>query len=83
MREIQKPNKEHVVIKFILIFLCGLNMAEDGTECESFTVISIDFLLLYENKYYMQVCLESCAYKIVEKQMINYYDENLFETDKD
>ena len=50
MREIQKPNKEHVVIKFILIFLYGLNMAEDGTECESFTVISIDFLLLYENK---------------------------------
>ena len=29
----------------------GLNIPEDGVECESFTVISIDSLLVYENKY--------------------------------
>ena len=33
----------------------GLNVPEDDIECESFTVISIDSLLLYENKYYLQV----------------------------
>ena len=33
----------------------GLNIPEDDIECESFTVISIDSLLLYENKYYLQV----------------------------
>ena len=33
----------------------GLNLPEDGAECESFTVISIDSLLAYENKYYLQV----------------------------
>ena len=35
----------------------GLNVPEDDVECESFTVISIDSLLVYENKYYLQVCL--------------------------
>ena len=31
---------------------CALNVP---VECESFTVISIDSLLVYENKYYLQV----------------------------
>ena len=33
------------------------NVPEDDTEdkCESFTVISIDSLLVYKNKYYLQV----------------------------
>ena len=30
---------------------CGLNGPKDDIECESFTVISIDSLLVYENKY--------------------------------
>ena len=47
-------------------------------ECESFTVISIDSLLVYE-KYYLQVHLENCAYKIANKQMTDYLDYNLFE----
>ena len=45
----------------------GLNVPEDDIECESFTVISIDFLLVYENKYYLQVCLGNCAYKNANK----------------
>ena len=36
----------------------GLNVSENDLECKSFTVISIDSLLGYENKYYLQVYLE-------------------------
>ena len=57
----------------------GINVPEDDTECKSFTVISIDSLLVYDKKYYLQVYLENCAYKIVNKQMADYLDENLFE----
>ena len=28
----------------------GLNVSEDDMECESLTVISVDYLLVYENK---------------------------------
>ena len=54
-------------------------MPEDDIECESFTVISIDSLLLYENKYYLQVYLDNCAYNVSNKQIIDYLDQNLFE----
>ena len=54
-------------------------MPEDDIECESFTVISIDSLLVYDKKYYIQVYLDNCAYKAVNKQMTDYLDENLFE----
>ena len=57
----------------------GLNMSEDDIECESFTLISVDSLLIYENKYYLQVYLNNCAYEIVDKQMKDCLDENLFE----
>ena len=52
-------------------------MPEDDTECESFTVISIDSLLVYDKKYYLEVYLENCADKIVDKQMTDYFHENL------
>ena len=55
----------------------SLNVPENDIECESFTVISIDSLLAYENKYYLQVYLDNCAYKSVHKQMTDYLDENL------
>ena len=58
---------------------CGLNVLEDDIECESFTVISIDSLLVYENKCYLQVYLDNGDYKIINKQMTEYLDENLFE----
>ena len=57
----------------------GLNVPVDDIQCELFTVISTDSLLLYDIKYYLQVYLHNCAYKIVNKQMIDYVDENLFE----
>ena len=56
-----------------------LNVPENDIECEYFRVISIDSLLVYENKYYMQVYLDNCSYKIVNKQMTDYLAENLFD----
>ena len=58
---------------------CGLNVPEDDIECKCFTVVSIDSLLVYENKYYLQIYLDNCAYKTVNKHMADYLDENLFE----
>ena len=49
----------------------GLKAPEDDIECESFTAISTDSLLVYDNKYYLQEYLGNCAYKIVNKQMID------------
>ena len=43
----------------------GLNVLEIGIECESFTVIYIDSLLVYKNKYYLQIYLDICPYKTV------------------
>ena len=35
--------------------MIDINLPEDGVACESFTIVSIDSLLAYENKYYLQV----------------------------
>ena len=61
---------------------CGLNVPEDGAECEIFTTVSTDFLLVSENKYYLQVYLDNCAYKIENTEVVHYLDYNLFESDK-
>ena len=58
-------------------------MPEDDIKCESFTVISIDSLLIYQSKYYLQVYLDNSAYKIIDKRMTDYLDDNGFETDED
>ena len=50
----------------------GLNVSEDGIKCQSFTTISINCLLVYENKYYLWVYLDNCTYTIVNMQIINY-----------
>ena len=55
----------------------GLNVPEDYIECESFTVISFDSLLVYKNKYYLLVYLDNYAYKIINRWMIDYFDEIL------
>ena len=60
---------------------CSSNVPEYGVECVSFTIISIDSLLVYESKYYLQAYLNNCAYKIVNKEMVDYLDDNLFESD--
>ena len=54
-------------------------MPEDDIQCESFTVISIDSLLVHDEKYYLQVYLDNCDYKIVNKEMADYLDQDFFE----
>ena len=51
-----------VYTKFKLVYtnFCGLIIPEDDIECESLTVISIDSLIVYDNKYlnrFRQLCL--------------------------
>ena len=58
-----------------------MDVLEDGVECKCFTVISIDPLLIYDNKYYLQVYLDNCAYKSVDNQMRDYLDNNLLVAD--
>ena len=57
----------------------GLSLSKDDIEYESLTVISIESLLVYENKYFWQIDLDKCACKIAKKQTTDYLDENLFE----
>ena len=54
----------------------GLNVPED------FTIISIDSLLICENKYYLQVYVDNCPYKVANTEMTDYLDDNLFVSDK-
>ena len=56
-------------------------MPEYGAERESFTIISVNSLLVYECKYYLQVYLDHCAFIVVDKQMIEYLDDHLFDSD--
>ena len=37
-----------------------LNVLEDWVESQSFTIISTDSLVVYSNKYYLQVYLDNC-----------------------
>ena len=60
-----------------------LNVPEDGVEYQSFIIFSVDYSLAYEKKYYLQVHLLNCAYKIVDNHMIDYLDINLFNSDED
>ena len=52
-----------------------LNLQGDGVEHESFAIISV-----YENKYYLQLYLDNYANKIVNKQMIDYLNDNIIES---
>ena len=42
----------------------GLNLPRECVEYKSFAIISIDSVLVYENKYYMQVYLETVLVKL-------------------
>ena len=56
-----------------------LNVPKDDIESKSFEVICIDSLLVYENKYYLQVYLDNCANEIINKQMAGHLDHSLLE----
>ena len=49
---------------------------------ESFTIIFIDSVLVYESKYYLTVYVQHCAYKSLNTQIVDYMGDNLFESDK-
>ena len=53
----------------------GLNPPQDDIKIQSFIVVSTDSLLACDNKYYLQVYLNNCAYKSVNKQMKDYPDK--------
>ena len=72
-------NTKGTFVDNVYINFRGLNVPEYDVEFEPFTVIFIDFLLVYNKKYYLQVYLDNCSYKIVNKQTTDYLDENLFE----
>ena len=44
----------------VYINFWDLNILEDWVECQSFTIISTDSLVVYSNKYYLQVYLDNC-----------------------
>ena len=48
-------------------------MSENDTECEYFTIISLDMLLVYENKYHMQVYLDNCGYKMAKNDRLSWW----------
>ena len=50
---------------------CGLNVPGDDIECESFTVISVDSLLVYENKYELHVYLDNYKTLLIKLQTKN------------
>ena len=54
----------------------GLNVQKDDVELESFIIITINSLLAYQSNYYLQVYLGNYAYKIVDKQLIDYFDNH-------
>ena len=56
-------------------------MREYDIQSESFTVISIDSLLVYKKKYYLQVYLDNFTDKIPNKKMAHYFNKNLFDVD--
>ena len=46
----------------------GLNVPEDGIECEPFTVISIDSLFVYTSKYYLRVYLTTVCTELFTRE---------------
>ena len=64
--------------KVYINFRC-INVPEDDIECGYSRVISINSSLVYNDKYYLQVFFDNCAYKIVDKQMADHLDEHFFE----
>ena len=54
-------------------------MREDYIEYEYFKSFLLILYLYMKKKNYLQVYLDNCAYKIANKRMTDYLNENLFE----
>ena len=75
-RYIKTKIRTHVYTNF-----CGLNVAEDGVKCESFTIICDYSLLVCKSKCYLQVYFNNCVYKIVDREIVDYLHDNLFDSE--
>ena len=62
--DIQKLQGEHIYDDKVQTNVSSLNVPEDGLECDSFTIISFDSLLVYENKYYLQIYVDIVLIKL-------------------
>lgn len=51
----------------VYTYFCGLNVQEVGVEFEDFIIVSIDFLLAYDIKYYLYVYSDNYASKTIDK----------------
>ena len=74
-----RTNDDKVYINFH-----SLNAPEDRGEYELFTIISIDSILAFENKYYLQEYLDNCSQKSIDKQKMDVMidlDDHLFDSD--
>ena len=54
-------------------------MPVDGVDCEY--VISTDYWLVYDSKYYLKVYLDNSVCKFLIKKMLDYFDEDRFGAD--
>ena len=72
-----------MVIQFMTIGCVTVGCARRWSRMQIFTAISMDSFLVYDDKYYLPVYLDKCAYKVEGNQMIDYLDDNLFEADED
>ena len=50
--------------------------------CRHEIYINFRGLNVYNTKYYLQVYLDNCACKILSTQVIDYLDDNVFESDQ-
>ena len=50
---------------------------EERIECKCIPCISVDSVLKIEKKYYPQVYLEQCKYKVKERKIKNFIDYDL------
>ena len=67
-----------MAIKFILTF-CGLNVPENDINVNFFTAVSIDSIVVYENKYYLQVFRQLCLENFRQTYLV---DNPFFKTDE-
>ena len=77
-----KNKRRKKLIKFFTNFH-ALDVPEYGIECQHYAIVFINSLLVYENKYYLQVYLKGCLYRIDDKIIMSYLGDNLFESDEE
>ena len=54
--KIRTYGERKYIRRYVYTNFYGLNVPGDGVESASFTIISIDSLVMYENKYYLRLC---------------------------